>query len=182
MKLDKEQQALAEQNTGLVIYIINKYKRSASLEIDDMISIGFFALCNAAAKYDPDKGYAFSTFATRSILNEISKELKFMSRKKRGQGCVTVSADKLIEDNSFSVYERMVGFEPDFQDAVINKIACEPIWKMVPTYSAMVRHNVNRKEYAKLLGVTASTITERKRKEFNIVRARLLANGIDSIV
>ncbi|SEP72544.1 RNA polymerase primary sigma factor [Lachnospiraceae bacterium NE2001] len=57
-------QYLVEHNMKLVVSIAKKYSNnSVNMPLEDIIQEGNIGLCNAAQKYNPSKGYAFSTYA-----------------------------------------------------------------------------------------------------------------------
>lgn len=59
----------------LVHFMVNKMRKTQNIqmEYDDMVSIGTIGLIDAVDRFDPDKGFKFSTLATRCIQNEIKK-------------------------------------------------------------------------------------------------------------
>lgn len=63
---------LVEENLGLVHACANKF-RSKGAEYDDLFQAGCVGLCKAAANFDPDRGFAFSTYAVPVILGEIRR-------------------------------------------------------------------------------------------------------------
>ena len=63
---------LVEENLGLVHACANKF-RSKGAEYDDLFQYGCVGLCKAAANFDPDRGFAFSTYAVPVILGEIRR-------------------------------------------------------------------------------------------------------------
>lgn len=75
--LTTEQQQRVEDNLLLVVSIARSFNPQASIELDDLISVGNIGLIRAAKKYKPELGWQFSTYASvvirREILREISK-------------------------------------------------------------------------------------------------------------
>ena len=63
---------LVEENLGLVHACANKF-RSKGAEYDDLFQAGCVGLCKAATNFDPDRGFAFSTYAVPVILGEIRR-------------------------------------------------------------------------------------------------------------
>lgn len=67
-KTDKKQ--LIEDNMNLVYFVVNKYYPTFQFD-EDVIQEGMVGLCKAAEKFDESRGTAFSTYAVKSIINEI---------------------------------------------------------------------------------------------------------------
>lgn len=72
---DKEHMVL--DNMGLVRMVagrmVRKYK-GPMVEFDDLMQMGSLGLMRAVEKYDPSRGYAFSTFATYYIKGYMMRE------------------------------------------------------------------------------------------------------------
>ena len=56
----------------MVDILIRKYLNKG-VDYDDLYQVGALALVNAVERFDPSKGYEFSSFATPTILGEIKK-------------------------------------------------------------------------------------------------------------
>lgn len=67
-----ERERLIEQNMGLVHACANKF-RGRGLEYDDMFQAGCIGLIKAVDGFDPQRGFAFSTYAVPVILGEIRR-------------------------------------------------------------------------------------------------------------
>ena len=71
--LTLDQQRLAADNLRLVFYAVRKMRASVThMGYDQCVSEGCLGLVVAARNYDPSKGFAFSTFATRCIISRIA--------------------------------------------------------------------------------------------------------------
>ncbi len=82
---------LVEHNLRLVAHIVKKYY-GASVEQEELISIGTIGLIKAVGTFDYEKGTRLATYASRCIENEIL--MYFRSVKKTGQD---VSMNEPIE-------------------------------------------------------------------------------------
>lgn len=63
---------IVEKYLYMVDILIRKYL-GKGVEYDDLYQVGALALVSAVERFDPDKGFEFSTFATPTILGEIKK-------------------------------------------------------------------------------------------------------------
>ncbi len=63
---------IVEKYLYMVDILIRKYL-GKGVDYDDLYQIGALALVSAVERFDPDKGFSFSSFATPTILGEIKK-------------------------------------------------------------------------------------------------------------
>ena len=63
---------IVEKHLYMVEILIRKYL-GKGVEYDDLYQVGALALVSAVERFDPDKGFEFSSFATPTILGEIKK-------------------------------------------------------------------------------------------------------------
>jgi RNA polymerase primary sigma factor len=72
-------QRLIESNMRLVINIAKTY-RNRSIPLEDLIQEGAIGLMQAAERFDPDKGFRFSTYATHWIRQAIGRAIDNKSK------------------------------------------------------------------------------------------------------
>lgn len=72
---NKARQRLVAANLRLVVYVVRKTRLRGihSLPMDDLIQEGTFGLTRAVEKFDPERGYKFSTYAYRWIQQSIRR-------------------------------------------------------------------------------------------------------------
>jgi RNA polymerase sigma-B factor len=63
---------LVEENLYMVEILVKKYL-GKGVDYDDLYQVGAMALISAVERFDPTKGFEFSSFATPTILGEIKK-------------------------------------------------------------------------------------------------------------
>lgn len=116
------------QNIKLVIYEINKKFNNVEYDKEDLISIGIIGLIKAINTFNIEKGYKFSTYATKCIDNEILIVLKRNKKNKNTQSIEsTISIDnngnKLTLENIISDDIDIINkYEDKEEKEIINKI------------------------------------------------------------
>ena len=119
----EKRNAIVEANLYLVDILIRKYL-GKGVEYDDLYQIGALALVNAVDRFDPGKGFEFSSFATPTILGEIKKyfrdkqwSLKVPRRLKEIAAIVQKSIDQFTHENhrqpTIEEISQDTGFSPE---------------------------------------------------------------------
>jgi RNA polymerase sigma-B factor len=77
---------LVERHLALAEHVANRY-RHTSEPLDDLVQVARLGLINAARRWDPERGVAFSSFAVPTILGELRRHFRdrtWMVRPPRG--------------------------------------------------------------------------------------------------
>lgn len=80
---------LVEENIGLIYMVLKRFKNRGH-DMEELFQVGAEGLTKAAARFEPDRGYAFSTYAVPMIIGEIQRFI-------RDDGMVHISR-KIKED------------------------------------------------------------------------------------
>ncbi|MBX7132826.1 MAG: RNA polymerase sigma factor RpoD/SigA [Fimbriimonadaceae bacterium] len=102
-------QRLVESNMRLVINIAKAY-RSKAIPIEDLIQEGAIGLMHAVERFDPDKGFRFSTYATHWIRQSIGRALDNKAKAIRIPAHISQSLRKIERIRAQLVRE--LGHEP----------------------------------------------------------------------
>ena len=97
---------LIARNLRLVLSVAGRYKPQPGLEFDDLVAEGNFGLAKAAARFDPGRGFRFSTYAVWWIRQAIShavghaRAIRLPARVPTSAACVEISQCVRCADNS----------------------------------------------------------------------------------
>ena len=84
---------IVEANTRLVISIVKHYADDLN-PFDDLLSEGIDCLINAAEKFDFDRGFRFSTYATRAVRREV---FRLVQRSHRSRSRFATGANDVLD-------------------------------------------------------------------------------------
>lgn len=93
----KAKQRLIESNMRLVINIAKTY-RNRAIPLEDLIQEGAIGLMQAAERFDPEKGFRFSTYATHWIKQAIGRAIDNKSKAIRLPAHVSQSLRKVEKE------------------------------------------------------------------------------------
>src|ERR1043165_6695577 len=93
----RSKQRLIESNMRLVINIAKTY-RSRAIALEDLIQEGAIGLMQAAERFDPEKGFRFSTYATHWIRQAIGRAIDNKSKAIRLPAHVSQSLRRIEKE------------------------------------------------------------------------------------
>ena len=103
----EKRNAIVEKNLYMVDILIRKYL-GKGVDYDDLYQIGALALVSAVERFDPDKGFEFSSFATPTILGEIKRYFRDKQWSLKVPRRLQEIAAKVqeVKDSFYSKYQR----------------------------------------------------------------------------
>ena len=100
---------IVEQNLGLVYTMMRRY-RYKDLDHDEMLSEGMFALTRSVERFDPWRGYRFSTYVCNAVARAWARRCQKETRYRRllpEAHSVALEGPKRIDKNTALFVERL---------------------------------------------------------------------------
>lgn len=117
-----EAQRLVEVNIKLAQKLAWEYARKWGLlpklriDMDDLLSIMYLELCNAAQSYDPTRGYTFATYFYQCGLNAARILIRDSRTHKRRASITAVSLDMPVDVDGRTLADMIPADEPTPED------------------------------------------------------------------
>ena len=178
----EKRNALVEKNLYMVDILIRKYL-SKGVEYDDLYQIGALALVAAVERFDPAKGFEFSSFATPTILGEIKKyfrdkqwSLKVPRRLKEIAAKVQDAKDKLNSKlHRTPTVAEIAEFTGYTEEQIIEAI--ESSHAFLEKYTGFNEHGYDQIETAEIINKVVNTFNDQYKFIF---RERFINNKSQS--
>lgn len=182
IRITKDVNKLVEDNIKLAYSVAWKYYPMVSthIEFDDVLSICYEGLINAAKLYDSDMGYAFSTYAYISIRNTLlcrfrHYQIKYCSNSISLNS--TTDEGVLIADTISSDF--------DLEETVSNKLIIDNLYKYIDELPKDLQLVIRLKlegatqiQIAKKLNITQPGVSRKYIKALNMLRSKFEKEGM----
>lgn len=167
------------KNKPLINLVIKKMRLKYNLE--ECYLVGEDALIKAAKTFDENKGYKFSSYATKCIQYELSNYLQYKKREKRKFDDYLIPLDEEIDKNKNTLLE-IISDGTDLEKDIIESERIELLKKIIailePNDKFMIEHyfelwgnkKMNQTEIANALGVKQSFVSYRIKRAMRIIK------------
>lgn len=175
-QLDDEQRKLVEENMKLVPFIIGRYFGSIRQQDDDMMSVGYMALCFAALKFDPSRGIKFSTYAARVIINEMRDYAaqKFKAVIQTGMSETSLNI-RPFDDDEDEIIDTIVDTDVDIEKEVFSKMTRDELRELAPLLSRRYFDGYSVNEIAREKRISKQAISYKMTVEGRRLKDKLSA-------
>ncbi len=181
MQLTTEQKQMVEDNIGLAYSTALRMVAKSPLEYDDILSICFLGLIKAVQKFDPSKGFAFSTYAVPVMRWMVHKEAN--PRKPQIKASYL---EGLIPTEWESSWENIIADDSSLEDDLIDSIFIGQVrekinhMKLSPKSKEVLQvyfddPELTQEEVAKIAGCTQVTVSRTYKKLAEQCRAETKA-------
>ncbi len=140
--MNETKNELVEANIGLVHSCANKF-RGRGIEYDDLFQAGCLGLVKASKSFDPEKGFAFSTYAVYVILGEIKKIFRDGGSVKMGRTLKDKARNAMKIRNELTV---SLGREPTVGE-LSSALECDPAETAAMLNASMPVISMDSEEY-----------------------------------
>lgn len=175
--LDDNGRRLVEDNIGLVPMTLSKYFCGTKEPREDWLSVGYIALCRAAATYNPEMGIKFSTYAVKCICHGFQRETSKKYATEYIGGMKVTSLNQPVSDygepSDDELIDLLIDPSQNTEGEVTDKLFLESIRGLLPLRDEMERECLTLRELAKKKRKPKCEIMSMLRREANRARIKL---------
>lgn len=142
---------LVQDNLYFVHFILKKYYPPEGYEYDDLFQVGCIGLVKAAKKFDPSRGFKFTTFAGPWIESEVLKLIRSHKAVKR-TGDV-FSMDWTGEDEEGSLADLLANYDSVEEEVEANWLFSE-LLRQEPVITMLALQGYTQTEIGRKLGIS----------------------------
>lgn len=174
--LTRDQQALVEQWIHLPKHVVKKMPRAVSsyADRDDALAHAYYGLVLAAQRFDPTKGFCFSTYAYWCIHNHILRGLKVNEKLIRVD--VTEPGNDYEECRTW-----MPTPTPDHSESAGDRVDVADLMRHIDSRSRMVMQmhaeGHTNQEISQFMSITRERVRQIKFRAINRIRSKLYASN-----
>lgn len=177
---------LVIENTNICYDISWQYYRKYSniLDFDDIVGICNLGLVKAANTYDANKGYAFSTYAYKVIVNELLMYLRDNKRRNKYNVNFISINDSMDFDETLSL-EDLISDNYDLEQSVEDKLLIDLLYKFINELPDMLKYVIlyklegkTQQEIAKLLNISQPQVSRLLSKAIYRLRLKFRREGM----
>lgn len=150
--------ALVQDNLSFVHFILKRFYPPEGYEYDDLYQVGCIGLVKAAKKFDPSRGYKFTTFAGNWIENEVLKLIRSHKAVKR-TGHV-FSMDRTTDDEDGSLADLLANFD-SVEEEVEAKLLFSELIRQEPVITMLALQGYTQKEIGLKLGMSQANVSRK---------------------
>lgn len=130
-----ELEEIVAANTGLVRSVAQRLSLIYGEELEDLVQIGYIGLLKAAERFEPERGYRFSTYAVPLIAGEIRSHIRDSGRIKISRELKSDAARVRLAESDFCAAH---GRSPKLTElAAASGLPAERVLEALQAYEAM---------------------------------------------
>ena len=131
----RELEEIVAANTGLVRSVAQRLSLIYGEEFEDLVQIGYIGLLKAAERFEPERGFRFSTYAVPLIAGEIRSHIRDSGRIKISRELKSDAARVRRAENDFCAAH---GRSPKLTElAAASGLTAERVLEALQAYEAM---------------------------------------------
>lgn len=163
---------LVESHIPFARRAASKAARRSGVSFDDMFSAACLGLTDAAPTFDPDRGFAFATYALRPVMNRLRDECRMASSIVKRPRPTRVDPDPSEPKPSLSAIKFTGGYKPAIVDTALDAFESDTIDHLIGTSENPETVAADRQQTDRRGAILAAAIATLKPREQEIIAAR----------